>query len=191
MAGARFLVGEAFVSQRPASLKDESIGSFVDRRIDQRVANNLVSPVFHGIYAGDIWQLSARTLMAQAWMMEGLHGSITNAIFKLQNEAPQGFKLLQHPYDASIEDAITNEVKVDEKFEDSLKQCAMFTFKDGMSTLVRTLQKKLQDNGQVDFKFGSWIKDYKKAQEGQQIEVTTGVSASVHALKLFKTNQSD
>jgi oxygen-dependent protoporphyrinogen oxidase len=42
---------------------DESIADFVSRRLSPGVADNLVSALYHGIYAGDISRLSAQTIM--------------------------------------------------------------------------------------------------------------------------------
>lgn len=51
----RFLL-EPFVGGTSAS--DESINSFVSRRLGPRIANEMISAVVHGIYAGDTRKLS-------------------------------------------------------------------------------------------------------------------------------------
>ncbi|KAJ4303329.1 oxygen-dependent protoporphyrinogen oxidase [Kalmusia sp. IMI 367209] len=175
LAGAPYSLLEPWRPKRSSTLNDESIGSFIERRVDKRIANNLLSAVFHGIYAGDIWQLSARTLMSQAWMLEGLAGSIWKGMLKIQQETPLEERvLLHHPYDLDVLKAIREEVKLDDKFRAQLDESAMFTFEGGMSELVRTLQQNLELNGQVDFKFDSRVKDYKMEQGGQQVEVVAG-----------------
>lgn len=42
---------------------DESIADFISRRFVPEVADNIVSAVCHGIYAGDISRLSAQTIL--------------------------------------------------------------------------------------------------------------------------------
>ena len=67
---------EFFRDQRPDSLRDESIGSFLSRRVGASVPENIVSAIIHGIYAGDIYQLSARSLLPVLWYYEGWQSSI-------------------------------------------------------------------------------------------------------------------
>ena len=56
---------------------DESIGDFLARRLGTtKVADNIVSAVLHGIYAGDIYQLSAKSLMGALHAQEQIYGSL-------------------------------------------------------------------------------------------------------------------
>lgn len=61
---------------------DESVAEFVARRLHPDVADNLVSAVMHGIYAGDIDKLSAQALLGQIRTFEtpdrGVIGSLLN-----------------------------------------------------------------------------------------------------------------
>jgi oxygen-dependent protoporphyrinogen oxidase len=181
LAGAPYALLEPFRPRRSDSLKDESIGAFVERRLDKRLGTNLASAVMHGIYAGDIWKLSARTLLSQAWMLEGLAGSIYNGMTKIQQETPLTDRvMLFHPHDLEVYKAMREEVKLDDTFKRHFDDSAMFTFEDGMAELVLALKKNLEKSGQVTFKFGSRVQDYKLAGEKRdRVDVTTGVG---HAL---------
>jgi oxygen-dependent protoporphyrinogen oxidase len=161
-------------------LRDESIGSFVQRRLDKRLGVNLASAVMHGIYAGDIWQLSARTLLAQAWQLEGYGGSIYKGMFQLQQQTSSPkTHMLFHPYDLDLYKAARDEVNLDGTFLAHLDRSAMFTFKNGIAELTQALKNNLERNGRVDFKFGSRVQDYRLAEENQQqVDVTVGVSLS-------------
>ncbi|KAK5078917.1 oxygen-dependent protoporphyrinogen oxidase [Lithohypha guttulata] len=64
------LFAETWVAERSSNTRDESVGSFISRRYGALVADNLVSALYHGIYAGDIYNLSARTLMPRFWYLE-------------------------------------------------------------------------------------------------------------------------
>ncbi|OJJ86102.1 oxygen-dependent protoporphyrinogen oxidase [Aspergillus glaucus CBS 516.65] len=61
---------------------DESVAEFVARRLHPDVADNLVSAIMHGIYAGDIDKLSAQALLGQIRTFEtpdrGVIGSLLN-----------------------------------------------------------------------------------------------------------------
>ncbi|KAL1593920.1 oxygen-dependent protoporphyrinogen oxidase [Paraconiothyrium brasiliense] len=178
LAGAPYALLEPFRRQRLDSLKDESIGDFIERRFDKRLGTNLASAVMHGIYAGDIWKLSARTLLSQAWMLEGLAGSIYKGMIKIQQETPLTERvMLFHPHDLDVYKAIREEVKLDDAFRALLDESAMFTFENGMAELVMALKKNLENNGNVDFKFDSRVQNYRLAKENRdQVDVTTGVS---------------
>ena len=64
------LVKEPFVPVRDEDVKDESLGDFISRRFGKKLTDNLVSAVYHGIFAGDIYKLSARTLLPLLWHLE-------------------------------------------------------------------------------------------------------------------------
>lgn len=66
---------------RDSSIKDESIWSFIARRTDPSVADNLVDPVFKGICGGDIKKLSADMLLKQFYQYEVENGSILRGVF--------------------------------------------------------------------------------------------------------------
>lgn len=48
-------------------LNDLSIGEFFERVLGSRGVSNLVDPIFRGIYGGDIFRLSARSLVPKLW----------------------------------------------------------------------------------------------------------------------------
>ncbi|CAK7900277.1 protoporphyrinogen oxidase [[Candida] anglica] len=78
----RAVVGEPF--RRGEKLPvDESIESFVKRRFGSTaLSDNVLSAVFHGIYAGDVARLSARSVIPAMVEMERAHGSIFMAMVK-------------------------------------------------------------------------------------------------------------
>jgi oxygen-dependent protoporphyrinogen oxidase len=53
---------EPFV--KPTLKNDESIHDFVRRRLGPRIANELISAVVHGIYAGDTRKLSGTIILS-------------------------------------------------------------------------------------------------------------------------------
>ncbi|KKK25912.1 hypothetical protein ARAM_003146 [Aspergillus rambellii] len=50
--------------------RDESVADFVSRRLSPQVADNLVSALYHGIFAGDVSRLSAQALLGEFRDME-------------------------------------------------------------------------------------------------------------------------
>ena len=68
--------------QRPGHLQDESVGSFLTRRFGSALADNVVSAIFHGIYAGDIYKLSARAIVPSLWATEIRNQSIIKGLLE-------------------------------------------------------------------------------------------------------------
>jgi len=73
------LLAEQFVRSRPPSVTDESVGSFVRRRLGKECLDRLVAPLVAGIYTADIERLSMATTMQPIWQMEAQHGSLMAA----------------------------------------------------------------------------------------------------------------
>ena len=69
---------------------DESIESFVLRRFGSpMLANNIISAIMHGIYSGDVAQLSVRSTLPSLVDFEQRHGSIIKAaLFKMLSRKP-------------------------------------------------------------------------------------------------------
>jgi oxygen-dependent protoporphyrinogen oxidase len=177
MAGAFGMVKEPLMPKRPDLMSDETVGSFIERRVDRRIANNLVSAVFHGIYAGDIWQLSAKTLMATAWHLEGRYGSALGGFFRMQsqNESPNA-SLLAHPYDFEAAKQMSEEFDIDEDLVRKMRMASTFTFKKGLQQLISALQEAVEKTGNVQVKVYSPVQSTKPLQGDQLgVEVTTGV----------------
>ncbi|MEP0006292.1 MAG: protoporphyrinogen oxidase [Balneola sp.] len=61
---------------------DESIGSFLERRIGKEAVEYLADPFFSGIYAGDIYSLSKKKLIGKLSDFEQEYGSISKGFLK-------------------------------------------------------------------------------------------------------------
>jgi oxygen-dependent protoporphyrinogen oxidase len=179
--GALGMIKEPMVPKRSVSVNDETVGSFLERRVDKRIANNIISAVFHGIYAGDIWQLSAKTLLSMAWQLEGKYGSALGGFFRMQSDADdarQSQQVIAHPYDIEVAKAMNQEIDLNVDFVQNLKKASVFTFKDGLQTLARGLQEALEKTGNVQIKTNSPVQDTRMAGGGEQkVEVVAGVGS--------------
>lgn len=139
----------------------------------------------HGIYAGDVWQLSARTLLANAWKLEGLYGSVWRGMIRLQQESPVPEQVsLYHPHDMDALKAMREDIKLEDKFVEQLGESAMFSFRNGLQEMVKALQRKLEENNQVRIMPNSPVESYNMAKgAGQRVEVVTGVSLFITSLQ--------
>ena len=114
------LACETFVSKRTDEA-DESLASFVKRRLGRETYDRLVQPLIGGIYTGDPELLSLRSTMRRFQDMEREHGSLTRAI-RLQN-------------------------KTESTASDSGARYSMFVApRDGLSSLIDALSAQLPAN---------------------------------------------
>jgi oxygen-dependent protoporphyrinogen oxidase len=178
MAGAFGFVREFLMPKRPDLMTDETVGSFIERRMDKRLANNLISAVFHGIYAGDIWKLSAKTLLSTAWQLEGMYGSALSGYLKLQSEQEQPAQpmMVAHPYDIAAAKEMNAEFMINDDFAKKLQSASTYTFKEGLQQLITTLQEVVEKTGNVDVKVNSPVQSTKPLESGKAgVQVSTGV----------------
>lgn len=96
------------------SFDDESIYQFICRRFNANIAEQLVDPLVSGIYAGDMRKLSLKSCFPTLYDYEHKHGSVVKGMLKSRN---------------------TNSENM---------QQGIFSFRDGMETLPRELEKKLE-----------------------------------------------
>ena len=68
---------ELFISKGETAVEDESVGDFLERRLGKEAVEYLADPVFSGIYAGDIYQLSKQAILPKLAEYEQEFGSIT------------------------------------------------------------------------------------------------------------------
>jgi len=96
---------------------DESLASFVTRRLGREALDRLVQPLVGGIYGGDPQTLSLRATMARFLDMERDHGSVIRAMRKLRKKSGH---------------------------EQSAARYSLFvTFRNGMRTLIDELAKRI------------------------------------------------
>lgn len=77
------LLAERWVKRR-GDIADESIESFVTRRLGRETLDRLVQPLVGGIYTGDVARLSMAATMPQFWEMERRDGSLYRATVRRQ-----------------------------------------------------------------------------------------------------------
>ncbi|KAA8624360.1 protoporphyrinogen oxidase [Pyrenophora tritici-repentis] len=181
LAGFLGVIKEPWEKTRPAGLVDETVGSFIARRMDKRLADNLISAGFHGIYAGDIWQLSARTLAANPWNLENTFGSVIGGFIKVQNDAvePRGNSFV-HEWDRNLMANMKKELEVDEGFWSNLTESTQFSLRNGLQQLVRALGDAVEDLGNVKVKTMAPIQSFKPlSQDGKLgVEIVSGQEGS-------------
>ncbi|KAI8938448.1 hypothetical protein NX059_004340 [Plenodomus lindquistii] len=175
LAGIMGIARDAMTEPRPHHLMDETIGAFLTRRMDKRLADNVVSAGLHGIYAGDVHQLSARTLFGVPWALERRYGSAIGGFFKMHSnqEFAQTMSIV-HPYDYDLAQALNDEIDLDDDFAKELKAAAMFTFTGGLQMLVSSLKDAVTSRGNVEVKTETPVQDFIPVKGGMGVKVISG-----------------
>ncbi|KAL7273144.1 oxygen-dependent protoporphyrinogen oxidase [Rhizina undulata] len=151
---------EPFRKPRPKDLTDESVGSFLARRFNRNLSDNVVSAVMHGIYAGDVDQLSAKSLLPTLWRDEGIHGNIIKGMVRNNLEL--------------LDDQITRAELHKDNLEifSRIKDASVYSFKRGIESLSLALKKQLEGNPQVTIKTGSGVEGIEyDATQGQPLQI--------------------
>ena len=147
-------VGKDLTTKPRPELRDETVADFISRRFDNRIASNILSAIIHGIYAGDIHQLSTRTLFPRLWDYErmtrrkGLLGLTDGSVF------PRFFGKY-----AGTTQIARGDLPLLNELDRSIKECeilhktsgsSVYTFKNGIGTLSTTLEDRLRNMTNVE-----------------------------------------
>lgn len=103
------------------STEDESLGSFLDRRLGREVTAHIAEPLLAGIYAGNMYELSLQATFPQFGILEREHGSIIRG---MTANRQAGVSLPGLP--------------------DVARGTTFLTFRNGLSSLVERLEAELQ-----------------------------------------------
>ncbi|KAI9810347.1 MAG: N-acetyl-glucosamine-6-phosphate deacetylase [Pycnora praestabilis] len=163
------LAFEFMAEKRPSNLEDESVGSFISRRFSPALADNIVSAVLHGIYAGDVYKLSIKSLQPLLWEWEGKYGSITSALLNYPWFTNGKLMLLQ---DAEIWNARTLGPILSRKLK-GISEASVYTFKGGLGELADKLEEHLRQCKNVTVKTDSKIAKIKYIGQSEGIKITT------------------
>ncbi|KAH3680925.1 hypothetical protein WICMUC_000068 [Wickerhamomyces mucosus] len=133
-------------------IKDESVQSFLSRRFSNNsIGNNIVSAIYHGIYAADINKLSIRTTMPKLVKFEQDYGSIIKGIWKSKPEKKKKSIILQK-YNELFEP--NYDIFQMNKF---LQKFPMILFENGLSTFTNGIYKELLSNPKISIKLNKHV----------------------------------
>ncbi|CAM3501540.1 protoporphyrinogen oxidase [Marinicrinis lubricantis] len=151
--------GKARVAQelqipKRVDMSDESLGSFVERRLGKEMLENIVEPLLAGIYAGDLSKLSLQATYPQFHQLEQQYGSIIKGTGESRNQTAASAELPEYA-----------------------KKSAFLTYKNGLSTLIQALTESLGGAG-VDFLQETAVQSVQPADGGVTIHLTRGEQPS-------------
>ncbi|KAI9490913.1 protoporphyrinogen oxidase [Zychaea mexicana] len=151
---------------------DESLYSLVSRRLNEHVALDLVGSMVHGIYAGDVKALSARSALRMLYENERVYGSIVKGLLK------GGVQV-----DTFRERGIAARArKEDPDWFGKMESMSVIGFKDGTEMLTERLRSWLEECDNVNIVTGEPVVDVQAQEAESKITTTKQVIYADHTI---------
>lgn len=131
-----YLINE--IRTKKSDLDDESIYSFIERRVGKEISDFVLDPVCRGITAGDARDLSVRSMFPLIFNAEKQYGSIIKGIVKSRKSSPV--------YDYMHSDLVRK--AVNEKWR-------MWSLKTGLTELIDALASSIDEREIADLIFNA------------------------------------
>jgi oxygen-dependent protoporphyrinogen oxidase len=136
------ILKEPSVETRSDLRKDESVGDFTSRRFNSKVADNLVSAIFHGIYAGDIYKLSADAIIGAQRLLEVEHESV---IIGAMDMIQQKRLIMPADYLLALYSVVGQRpLGHFDRLRALVRPASVFTIKDGLAEIARAFERGFQ-----------------------------------------------
>ena len=167
-------------SRRPRTMEnesDESVSSFISRRFSPQMADNLVSAVFHGIYAGSIDQLSAKMLFSRLYALEKIYGSIFEGLWSMNWNKEAIMVKEDAELISKLMPTFGQPGSSERQWLDTVRSASVYTFKGGMERLVLRLVDALKASPKVTINTNTAITSLKRqyTEQTTSSENPTGV----------------
>ena len=153
---------------RPVGLQDESVGDFISRRFHPNVADNIVSAVLHGIYAGDVYSLSVKSLLPSLWEAEVYFNEwgpgssyVALSLIEQRRKGPRVFKTDYQLMDMLRVGLLAQDTlpTAERKFAEDLKNCSVFTLRGGLGQLSDRLVQVLKASPNVSIRTDCYVQE--------------------------------
>ena len=154
------ILKELFQSSRPNNEEDESVDSFFHRRFGPRLADNILSAVIHGIYAGDTKYLSLASLFPSLREYENRYGSIVKAV-------------LINAFKRNPKDPVIAQYKslLSPKILARLEEASVWGLQGGLERLSLGLIKALKETSNVDIRLNTRVNAISTKDQADSIQV--------------------
>lgn len=154
----------------PPSKTDESIGDFISRRASKELADNIASAFFHGVYAGDIYELSVHSLVPELPYLESRYGGCLVGLATIRANKRRivrknTWNLLQD-----------RQINLSYDMKRKMQRCSVFTLLNGVEQLVRHLGDALLKSENVTVKLSSPV---------HRIQQTSDTTTQVRSIALL------
>lgn len=137
--------------------RDESIGSFITRRLGREAFEHMAQPLLSGIFAGDADQLSLAATFPRLRDIERTHGGLVRGMLNQRREAAAGASAPQSPYPPFV------------------------SFAGGMGELVDTVVEQLED---VHLQTNTTVRRIERHGDGYDLRTCNGERIRADAVLL-------
>jgi protoporphyrinogen/coproporphyrinogen III oxidase len=137
--------------------EDESIGSFITRRLGREAFEHMAQPLLSGIFAGDADQLSLAATFPRLRDIEREHGGLVRGMLNQRSESNGKGPAPASPYPPFV------------------------SFASGMGELPRTIANQLID---IDIRTGATVEKLGRKDSGYQLTITGGAAIEADAVLL-------
>jgi oxygen-dependent protoporphyrinogen oxidase len=147
------LLSECLLRRRSSDLADESLKSFVTRRLGREAFERLVQPLVGGIYTADAEKLSMAAALPRFWKMEQQFGGLMRAVWKTRKRATNG------------------------EAGSGARYSLFVTLRDGMGQLVNSLASRI---GEENLQRNTPVQSIDRSETGWRLHFPDG-STTEHA----------
>src|SRR5699024_4026002 len=137
-------VGLDYILPPSREVGDQSLGYFFRRRFGDELVDNIIEPLLSGIYAGDMDEMSLLATFPQFFDIEQEHKSLIKGLQKTRKTSAR---------------------------QTGKKEGQFFSFKNGLTTLVKALENKI-DPGIISLHTG--VKEIKQLEDTYVIKCKSG-----------------
>ncbi len=123
-----------------------------------------MSAILHGIYAGDIYQLSMKSVLPKIWYFEGKYGSLLSPLFKAQEWRRDDVALNTY----MLKHALPNG---DLAGGSEVIDASVYSFKQGIGALSDGLVTALKSNPRVKLRTGAKIEKIALDKKANTVKV--------------------
>ncbi|MBC1604673.1 protoporphyrinogen oxidase [Paenilisteria rocourtiae] len=114
-SGKLRVLGDLFLGKQQVNGEDMSLGAFLRARVGDEMVDNVLEPLMSGIYAGDLYEMSAEATGEHFLRLEREHGSLIKGIRAIYNKTTAK----------------------------QASESTFLTLRDGLTTIVEALEKEL------------------------------------------------
>ncbi|WP_027091270.1 protoporphyrinogen oxidase [Cohnella thermotolerans] len=152
---------------------DETVGAFLERRLGREMVERIAEPLLAGIHAGNLYRLGLRATFPQFAEMERKYGSVIRGMIEARKLAPVAGAKAAEARSAAVGGA-------------RIPPTAFLTFRNGLSTLIETLEERLRADG-ADIRLGAEVTALRQSAGGApayRLELADGSAAEADAVLL-------
>lgn len=181
------LTREPWVPLRDPTVQDESLGAFLSRRFGPNITDNIASALGHGIFAGDIYQLSARTLQPLRWHLETRDrehegGILLEHISLLINRYKIiPLKTVRFEQRRRREEQLVDNSQLQQRILDfsMFQQASVYTFRRGLGQLIASLEMNLRRNPNITIQESTDVQEVTFQKNTKRVSISSNSSTGV------------